>query len=72
MDGGRDVNLGQRLGQPGGTIADQHTLFDQRPDDLLHEEGVALGLLNDQPFEGLQTRFPAEQGVQHLVGALAP
>ena len=72
MDGGRDVNLGQRFRQPGGAIADQHTLLDQRPHDLLHEEGVALGFLDDQPLERLQACIPAEQRVKHLVGALAP
>jgi hypothetical protein len=40
------------------------------PHNLLHEEGIALGFLDDQPFERLQACIPAEQGVKHLVGAL--
>ena len=71
MDRGRDANLGHRFGQRGGTIADQHPLLDQRPHDLLHEEGIALGFLDDQSLERMQARIAAEQRVQHLVRALS-
>ena len=50
MDSRRDVNLGQRLRQSGGAIADQHSLLDQCPYNLLHEEGIPFGFLDDQPL----------------------
>src|SRR5262249_30123528 len=83
--GGKPVNAGgenslgrcgdlQRLWRLHETISTAHAgerfRFDQCPDALLEEEGVALGPLYQELLEGPQSGVIPEQSHQQLVGVL--
>src|SRR6266852_3967802 len=48
---GGDFHSIHRLGELHGTVAHQRTVFEQRLHNLFHEEGIALGPFDHEPFE---------------------
>ncbi len=67
---GRNVQLGQRLGEMRHPVAHQRPLVEQHLHRLFHEKGVALRLLDDHTLERRHLRVLAEQSGEHLLRAL--
>jgi hypothetical protein len=53
------------------SVAREHALLEERLDHLLHEEGVALGALDDEALERQGAFIIARQRSQQLLGALS-
>ncbi|MNV70094.1 hypothetical protein D3C71_1630360 [compost metagenome] len=49
-------------------LTKQQILLDQRLHHFLHEERVALGLIQDELFEGDEGRIAPKQGCEHCLG----
>ncbi len=69
MHGGRDMQRRRGLLDPVMPgLAEQCFLLGQGLNHLLHEKGVALGLLEDEQFEGHESGIIAQQGSEQSLG----
>jgi hypothetical protein len=71
-DGVRVEGQGQRrhrtLQPIGAPLTDQRPRLHERADGFLHEEGIALGALDDLALERVEARVRTDEHVQQLVG----
>jgi hypothetical protein len=71
LDGRRDLDLDLVVEPPAVVLVHERAGIDQRPDDLLEEEGIALGRLEDPPLHLRRELEPADQRAEELPPAAA-
>src|SRR5262249_47614377 len=69
---GWNTNLLKRLSELHSPVAHQPALPEEGLDHLLHEEGIALGALDDESLEGCKFTAIPKQRCKHFVGCLTP
>ena len=67
LDCGRNLDVGKDLRQPvRAALAHERLGFNQRPNSLLQEEGIALGPFNQDGREGLDCPVLSKEAVEQL------